>query len=131
MRVAFLEGGVSWFVACIERFDSSWSSFTQVDPAGRFPHIATGEKVSTYIARLIDAGQIYIGCEGDELGLERAVSLLGSKPFVFSSDFPHEVTAETLAHEIDELLELDGLTSTDKQAILADNAERLYGLGTV
>ncbi len=131
VRVAFLEGGVSWFVACIERFDSSWSSFTQVDPAGRFPDVAAGEKVSTYIARLIDAGQIYIGCEGDELGLERAVSLLGSKPFVFSSDFPHEVTAETLAHEIDELLELDGLTSTDKQAILADNAERLYGLGRV
>ena len=52
---------------------------------------------------------------------------MGSSPLVFSSDFPHEVTAATCRHEIDELLENPDLADPDKQAILAGNAERLYG----
>ena len=55
------------------------------------------------------------------------MELVGSAPLVFSSDFPHEVTAATCRHEIDELLENPALAGADKQAILAGNAERLYG----
>ena len=49
LRVAFLEGGVSWFLTCLERFDSSWASFRQLDPDGRFPRIPAGKKVSDYL----------------------------------------------------------------------------------
>ena len=73
------------------------------------------------------AGRIFVGCEGDELGLARFVELVGSAPLVFSSDFPHEVTAATCRQEIDELLENADLADADKQAVLADNAQRLYG----
>ncbi len=75
----------------------------------------------------VDAGRIFVGCEGDELGLSRLVELVGSAPLVFSSDFPHEVTADTCRQEINELLENPDLVDADKQAILAGNAERLYG----
>jgi predicted TIM-barrel fold metal-dependent hydrolase len=125
LRIAFLEGGVNWFVTCLERFDNSWAAFSQHDPNGRFPAI-DDSRASDYLLGQIDAGRIFIGCEGDELGLGRFVELVGSKPLVFSSDFPHEVTSETCRHEIDELLENPALSGADKQAILADNAERLY-----
>jgi uncharacterized protein len=128
VRVAFLEGGVSWFLTCLERFDSSWASFRQLDPDGRFPRVPEGGRVSDYLLRHVDAGRVFIGCEGDELGLGAAVRLVGSRPFVFSSDFPHEVTAATCREEIDELLQHEHLTNADKQAILYENAERLYGL---
>lgn len=71
-------------------------------------------------------GRIFVGCEGDELGLGPAVGLIGSTPFFFSSDFPHEVTEETCREEIDELLEQPDLTVADAAAILHGNAERLY-----
>ena len=74
----------------------------------------------------IDAGRIFVGCEGDELGLGPAVRLLGSTPFFFSSDFPHEVTEETCREEIEELHEQPDLSAADVAAILYGNAERLY-----
>ena len=126
LRMAFLEGGVSWFLTCLERFDSSWASFRQLDPDGRFPRIPPGTKVSEYLMAHTDAGRIFVGCEGDELGLGPAVGLIGSTPFFFSSDYPHEVTEETCREEIDELLEHPDLTAADAAAILHGNAERLY-----
>lgn len=131
MRVAFLEGGVSWFVTCLERFDSSWSSFSQLDPDGRFPSVPAGRRMSDYVLEHVEAGRIFVGCEGDELGLVNAVKVAGSTPFFFSSDFPHEVTNETCREEIEELLEIEELTDADKAAILAGNAERLYAMETV
>ena len=127
LRIAFLEGGINWFVACLERFDNSWGAFSQHDPDGRFCAVAPGGRVSDYLLAHADAGRLFVGCEGDELGLARFVELVGSGPLVFSSDFPHEVTAATCRHEIDELLENPALAGADKQAILANNAERLYG----
>jgi len=126
VRIAFLEGGVSWFVACLERFDSSWASFSQLDPDGRFPKVAPTGRVSDYLLEHVEAGRIYVGCEGDELGLTHAIRIAGSAPFVFSSDFPHEVTNETCREEIEELLAAEELSDEAKNSILRRNAERLY-----
>ena len=128
LRIAFLEGGVNWFITCLERFDNSWSAFSQHDPAGRFCAVEPGGRVSDYVLAHADAGRVFVGCEGDEFGLARLVALVGSSPLVFSSDFPHEVTAATCRHEIDELQENPDLADPDKRAILAGNAERLYDL---
>src|SRR2546430_9832738 len=38
----------------------------QHDPRKRFFNLRPKEKVSDYIARQIDAGRIFVGCEGDE-----------------------------------------------------------------
>ncbi len=70
--------------------------------------------------------QIFIGCEGDEPELGAAIKVVGNKPFVYSSDFPHEVTAGSCKHEIEELLDNEELNDDDKNAILYGNAERFY-----
>ena len=86
------------------------------------------EKVSDYICRHIDEGRIFVGCEGDELALADAVRIVGSKPFLYSSDFPHEVNSMTCKQEIKNLLENEKLTDVNKNAILSGNAGRLYAM---
>lgn len=56
-----------------------------------------------------------------------ALQVVGNKPFLYSSDFPHEVTNESCRRDIGELNDSDDLTEDDKSAILWRNAERFYG----
>lgn len=128
LRWAFLEGGVAWLLMCMERFDRSWETHVQYDPRKEFLQLRPGEKVSQYIRRHMDAGRIFVGCEGTELEMAHAVKTVGSKPFVYSTDFPHEVNSELARHEIHEILDSDELTAGDKAAIMHGNAERLYRL---
>src|SRR2546430_16028032 len=100
----------------------------QHDPRKRFFNLRPKEKVSDYIARQIDAGRIFVGCEGDEPDIGHAVKRVGNKPFVYSSDFPHEVNNEFCKHEINEMLENDELTAADKAAVLHGNARKFYNL---
>ena len=58
-----------------------------------------------------------------------AVRIAGNKPFLFSSDFPHEVNNATAKEEIQELRDNPRLTDDDKAAILHANARRFYQLG--
>ena len=128
LRIGFLEAGSAWLLGCMERFNGSWASHIQYDPNGRFLQLKKNENVQDYILRHIDDGRIFVGVEGDEMTLPFAVRITGNKPYVFSSDFPHEVNHETCKEELAELRENPGLTSTDKEAILSKNAERFYGL---
>jgi len=128
VKIAFMEGGVAWFLMALERFTGSHSAFTTNDPRKELLQLKPKEKVSDYIIRHIKAGQIFVGCEGDEPLLAQAVKIVGAEPFMFSSDFPHEVNAELCQHEIEELLENEELTAADKEAILHTNAARFYNL---
>jgi predicted TIM-barrel fold metal-dependent hydrolase len=76
----------------------------------------------------VDENRIFVGVEGDELMLPFAVSVVGNKPFIFSSDFPHEVNNDTCKEELEELAENKRLTTEDKDAVRYRNAERFYGL---
>jgi len=69
-----------------------------------------------------------VGVEGDEPALAYAINTYGSEAFIFSSDYPHEVNKETIEHEIDELMEIDDITDTDKANVLAANAQRFYSI---
>ena len=75
-------------------------------------------------------GRALVGVEGDELTLPFAVGVVGNKPFIFSSDFPHEVNNETCKAELEELDENKRLTKEDKDAVRYRNAERFYGLAS-
>jgi len=128
-RIAFLEAGVAWLFMAMERLHGSYSSHVTDDPREELFKLRQGEKVSGYIARQIADGRLYVGVEGDEPLLPQAVKSVGNSPFIYSSDFPHEVNNDTCKEEIEELLENDGLTQADKEAILWRNAERFYRLG--
>ncbi len=129
LRVGFMEAGSAWLLTCMERFAGSWSSHVQYDPRRRFLELHDGESMIDYICRHIDEDRIFIGVEGEELTLAEAIRMTGNKPFVFSTDYPHEVDAETCKHELEELRENPELTIADKDAILSGNAQRFYRLG--
>jgi len=129
LKIGFMEAGVAWLLMCVERFDRSWETHIQHDPRKRFLELQPKEKVSDYIARHMDAGRIFIGCEGEEPDIGHAVKRMGNKPWVYSSDYPHEVNNEYCKHEISEMLENQEMTAADKAAILYRNARRFYNLG--
>lgn len=129
VRFGFLEGGVAWLLFCLERFDRSYDTHVMRDLRGGYFKLQSGEKVSQYLIRQIHARRIFVGCEGGEPLIGKAVQMVGAEPFMYSSDFPHEVNAATCKHELDELLENRELTSGDLEAILHRNAVEFYGLG--
>jgi len=128
LRIAFLEGGVAWTLMMLERLDRSYDTHRPYDPRGEFVRLRDGEHVSGYIKRKIAEDQIFVGCEGEEPTLAHAVQELGDKAFIFSSDYPHEVSPRTCKHEIAELLESEELTPSAKESVLFRNAQRFYGL---
>lgn len=126
LRVAFLEGGVAWLLQALERFNGSYASFTPDDPRGAYLQLRRNETVRDYIIRQIQDERIFIGCAGSEESLRWALEVVGRDPFVFSSDFPHEVDAPTCRAVIDRVLNHPELTAEDRDALLGGNATRLY-----
>ena len=122
--------GATWVPFMMDRLDRSYhAGHMQLDLDG---HLLggpkEGEKASDYFRRQL-AGRIFVGFDCDDDGLGTAIQKGGREPFLFSSDFPHEVfDAEKCRHEIDELLARDDLTQADKQAALGGNALRFYSL---
>jgi predicted TIM-barrel fold metal-dependent hydrolase len=130
LRVAFLEGGATWVHFFMDRFDRSYhDGHMQLDLMGDLVGgPKKGEKASEYFTSQLRAGRIFVGFDSDDDGLGVAVKKGGREPFLFGSDFPHEVFgAEKCRHEIDELLEREDLTEQDKEAVLGANARRFYG----
>ena len=126
IRVGFLEGGVSWFLLCLERLDESWATHIPFDPDARYIRLLDGESIFDYTVRQVREGRIYVGCEGGEFSLPYAVKVAGPEAFMYSSDFPHEVNRESVRHEIEEVLESE-MTAAEKAMVLHENAERFYG----
>lgn len=90
----------------LERFDRSWSTDIQIETRDRFMKLRPGERISDYVRRHVEEGRIYLGCEGEEAMLPVTIDALGTnKPFMFCSDFPHEINVTTCRYEIEELLE--------------------------
>ncbi|HEX6512144.1 MAG TPA: amidohydrolase family protein [Chloroflexota bacterium] len=128
VRVGFLEGGVAWLFTVLERFDRSYETHIAYDPRDELFHLDEGERVSDYVRKHIREGRLFVGCEGEEPEIGHAVKRVGSQPFMFSSDFPHEVNTAMCKHEIEEILENEELNRAAKEDILFRNAERFYGL---
>ena len=128
IRFGFLEGGVAWFLFCLERFDRSYETHVMRDLRGQYLKLQAGEKISDYIIRHVKARRIFIGCEGGEPLIATAVKMVGNQPFMYSTDFPHEVNTATCRKELDQLIENDELSEEDKDAILHNNAVEFYRL---
>lgn len=126
VRFGFLEGGVAWFLTCLERFDRSYETHIQYDPRGEFLQLEPGESVSEYILRHVGHDRIFISCEGREAHLPYAIRTVGHGPFIYATDFPHEVNSEYCKEGIWALLEDSELSSKDTEAIFHRNAERYY-----
>ncbi len=128
LRVGFLEAGVAWLLMALERFDRAHATHRQHDLRGELQGPPADQKASHYILEQIAAGRIFIGCEGDEPAMAYAVEAIGSEPWLYASDFPHEVNNAFCKQEIEEILESPALSSAAKTGILHGNAERFYVL---
>lgn len=131
VRFAFLEGGAAWILFALERLDGSYRSFVPYNFDGDLLKLRDGETVRDRLLGHLRGGRIFVGVEGDEAELAHCVKTIGVQPFVFSSDFPHEVNLEICRHEIEEVLENAELNESDKAAILYGNSQRLYALESV
>src|ERR1041384_6510880 len=118
VRIGFMEAGCAWLFSCMGRFTAPPESVVQYGPRGRFLQLKKGEKIIDYILRHIDEDRVFVGCEGEELSIAEAVRITGNKPYVFSTDYPHEVDAETCKHELEELQENPPLSAGGKDAIM-------------
>lgn len=127
VRIAFLEGGIAWLLLLLERLHASHETHFQHIPATEFG-IREQDEPSDYIKKLIDGDRFFLGIETEELTLPFAIKTVGNKPFLYSSDFPHEVTHESCKHDIGELMESDAITAEDKAGMLWRNAENFYKL---
>jgi predicted TIM-barrel fold metal-dependent hydrolase len=129
LRVAFLEGGATWVPFMMDRLDRSYhDGHKQLGLDGNLlGGPKQGEKASEYFKKQLREGRIFVGFDCDDDGLGTAVKKAGPEPFLFGSDFPHEVfDAAKCRHEIDELIQRNDLTEQDKQAALGSNAARFY-----
>jgi predicted TIM-barrel fold metal-dependent hydrolase len=125
LRVAYLEGGAAWTLLADERLSESFRALPA--PSARRTLDLTDRSAGEYLRELIHGGRIAFGCEGGEQHLASAVEHFGATPFMFSSDFPHEVSAASCRHELEELDEL-GLTEESIRALKADTARAFYRL---
>ena len=123
VRYGFMEGGVGWFLMALERSDGSYNVVHTARPEPAIPAAARRRQTcGNYVLRHVREGRIFVGVEGDEPDLAHAVRTVGSEPFIWSSDFPHEVTVETCALEIRELVENEEVPDAALEAILWKNA---------
>lgn len=114
LRVGFLEGGTSWIPTVIDRMERELT----------YSSLSLKRSPEDYFR----SGTVFVGCEGNEKSLSYAVERVGPEPFMFASDFPHEITMDNCMEEIDEILERNDLRDEDKTAILGDNARAFYKL---
>jgi predicted TIM-barrel fold metal-dependent hydrolase len=133
LRVAYLEGGSSWVPFFMDRLDRTFGttpSRFEVDLEGEYlrgpnPNV----KPSEYIKQKIASGNIFVGFDVDDEGLANAVERAGREAFLYATDFPHEShDAELCIRESQELLSREDLSREDKEAVLAENAARFYGV---
>jgi predicted TIM-barrel fold metal-dependent hydrolase len=132
LRVAFLEGGATWVPFMMDRLDRSYhDGHLQLDLNGALiGGPKQGEKASEYFKKHLREGRIFVGFDCDDDGLNTAVAKSGRQPFLFGSDFSHEVfDAAKCRHEIDALLARQDLSKEDKEAVLGGNALNFYRLG--
>ena len=114
LRVGFLEGGTAWIPLVVDRLER------ELEYGG----LELKRRPEDYFR----SGRIFVGCEGNEKALAYAIERVGVEPFMFASDFPHEITLGNCMEEIHEILEREDIRVEHKQAVLGDNARRFYQL---
>jgi len=126
LRVAYLEGGSAWILLAAERFSESFGSAQPV-PGRNKLSLAKGTSAKSYLQDLMQSDRLVLGCEGGEDQLETAIEYFGCAPFMYSSDFPHEVSIVTCKHELEELNELE-ISEDDKKLLRGGTARKFYRL---
>ena len=112
VRIGFLEGGTAWVPLLLDRLERELEY--------------GGLDLKRSPEEYLRDGRLFIGCEGNERALSYAIERVGPEPFMFASDFPHEISGDNAMGEIDEIRERSDIREEDKQMLLGENARRFY-----
>jgi predicted TIM-barrel fold metal-dependent hydrolase len=115
LKFAFLEGGISWVPAHVERMDDHFDN----------PRYGAKDLISHPPSEYLKSGRIFFGCEGNEPFLGRIVAEVGEDLFMFSSDYPHADRTEGTART---LRDREDISPTVRKKLLEENARRFYDL---
>jgi len=115
LKFAFLEGGISWVPAHLERMDDHFEN----------PRYGAKDLISHPPSDYLKTGRIFFGCEGNEPFLSRLVGELGDDLFIYSSDYPHADRTEGTARYLENRADLHEIA---RQKLLEQNARRFYGI---
>ena len=115
LKFAFLEGGISWVPAHVERMNDHFEN----------PRYGARDLIRNPPGDYLKSGRIFFGCEGNESFLERVVKEVGEDVFIYSSDYPHADRTEGTAVY---LKERDDISPMVRAKLLEDNARRFYDL---
>jgi predicted TIM-barrel fold metal-dependent hydrolase len=126
LRVAYLEGGSAWILLAAERFSESFKAIRPPDTKNIL-QLKAGSSIRDYLTELMQDGRIVLGCEGGEDHLATAIEYFDCVPFMYSSDFPHEVDVASCEHELEELNELE-ISDDAKRKLRGDTARVFYRL---
>jgi predicted TIM-barrel fold metal-dependent hydrolase len=115
LKFAFLEGGISWVPAHVERMDDHFEN----------PRYGARDLIRHPPSDYLKTGRIFFGCEGNEPVLGRVVEEVGEDLFMFSSDYPHADRTEGTARM---LRDRDDLPAPVRKKLLEGNARNFYDL---
>ena len=108
LRVAYLEGGVSWLPYWLDRIDNEYHG-----RPGDLP--AIDKPPSEYLT----SGNIFFGCDPDEKHLAYATNTVGEDLIVWASDYPH--SDSIFPGAVKAFLDQEGLTKEQKRKVLTEN----------
>lgn len=114
LKFAFLEGGISWVPAHVERMDDHFEN----------PRYGAKDLISQPPSHYLKQGRIFFGCEGNESFLGKIVEEVGEDLFLYSSDYPHADRSEGTATQ---LRDRSDISAPARKKILEDNAKCFYG----
>ena len=115
LKFAFLEGGISWVPAHVERMDDHFDN----------PRYGAKDLISHPPSEYLKTGRIFFGCEGNEATLAKIVGEVGDDLFMFSSDYPHADRTEGTATI---LKDRNDIAAPVRKKLLEDNARQFYGV---
>ncbi len=114
LRVGFFEGGCAWLVLLLDRMERHERVTGRID-------------VGT-LTECLESGRILVGCEGNDGSLVHLIERVGPGVFSWASDYPHEVDLEAAKQMIQDTVDDDRLSATDKAGLLGGNAQRFFKL---
>lgn len=115
LKFAFLEGGISWVPAHVERMDDHFEN----------PRYGARDLIQHPPSEYLRTGRIFFGCEGNEPFLPRVVGELGDDLFMFSSDYPH---ADRTVGTARFLRDRTDMSAALRRKLLEENARHFYGV---
>ena len=117
LNVGYLGAGVGWLPYWLDRVDEHWGGFFGVDAP------------STQAPSLMFKSQGFAAADPWERTLPEVIEECGEHTIVWGSQYPRPEIAGLFPNELDTVVNDALLTDGQKQAVLWDNAARLFKLG--